>query len=237
MQPLALVGGSSSGIGLAIARELSEQGYEVIMTSSNQDKLANAAKGIRNSKYFVADFGVLGDVIKLINYVESIRIPDVIILNTGGPKKGTIEELYACDYQYAHNLTFLSHMLIVKAFVNRMDNGRIINVSSKLVKEPKSDMILSESYRAALATALKGISKTGYNCTINTVYTGSVYTNRFVNLNKGEHRIKGITERTPVKYIASPDHYANLVKVMISEDFSYVNGASINFDGGDSVSF
>lgn len=256
---LALIGGSSSGIGFSIAEMLLKNNYSVFITSKNKDKLLKAHNKLVNigiihgnttNKVFSkdADFSDIESVKNLINEVKMIGTPTVIILNTGGPPPSKLLDINEELFNKCHNQTYLSHIIIIQHFIEEMKEkkwGRIINVSSKLVKEPNSNLVLSSSYRAALVNSLKCLSKDigKYNITVNTIYTGSVCTERFENLLKQKENDKLTYEdillqtknKTPCNFIASPDDYADLVKFLIKDDSKYITGTGINFDGGEST--
>jgi len=246
---LAFVGGSSSGIGFAIAKMLLLNNYSVFITSKNKEKLELAKKKLNSNKVYIkdADFSDLNSVKDLIKEVKKIGDPDVIILNTGGPPPSKLLNIDEKNFNKYHNQTYLSHILIIQNFIEKMKIkkwGRIVNVSSKLVKEPNNKLVLSSSYRAALINSLKCLSKDigEYNITVNSIYTGSVNTERFENLLKKKINknlnFKDIllqtTNKTPCKFIASPEDYSYLVEFLISDKANYITGCNINFDGGDS---
>ena len=258
---LALIGGSSSGIGFSIAEMLLKNNYSVFITSKNKDKLLKAHNKLVNiaithgttNKVFSkeADFSDLESVKNLINEVKMVGPPTIIILNTGGPPPSNLLDINEELFNKCHNQTYLSHIIIIQNFIEEMKQkkwGRIINVSSKLVREPNSNLVLSSSYRAALVNSLKCLSKDigKYNITVNTIYTGSVFTERFENLLKKKENdnctyadlLLQTKNKTPCNFIASPDDYADLVKFLIKDESKYITGAGINFDGGEStVSF
>ena len=248
---LAIVGGSSSGIGFSIAQMLIKNNYKVIITSSNQDKLDKAISQLNTEMAYskVADFSDLNSVKEFIAFVKTIGEPNTIVLNTGGPPPCKLLEVDEPMFNKYHNQTNLSHILIIQEFMDSMIHnkyGRIINISSKIVKEPDPNLVLSCSYRAALLNSLKCLSKdvAQHNITINSIYTGAVYTTRFENLlnnrtnssNSFDDVLSQTINKIPCKYVAKPDEYACLVEFLINEKNKYITGATINFDGGSSAS-
>tara|TARA_B100001093_G_scaffold426682_1_gene420745 strand:+ start:1738 stop:2496 length:759 start_codon:yes stop_codon:yes gene_type:complete len=246
---LAFVGGSSSGIGFAIAKMLLRNNYSVFITSKNKEKLLLAKEKLNSDKVYSkeADFSDLNSVKNLIKEVKKIGDPSIIILNTGGPPPSKLLDIDENMFNKYHNQTYLSHILIIKNFIENMKIkkwGRIVNVSSKLVKEPNNNLVLSSSYRAALINSLKCLSKDigEYNITVNSIYTGSVNTERFENLLKKkvkenlkfEDILLQTKNKTPCKFIASSEDYSNLVEFLISDKTNYITGCGINFDGGAS---
>ena len=122
---LALVGGSSSGIGYTIAYEYLKLGLDVIITSRKGDKLEKAYNVLSNKfnksvTMIPCDFSKENEVYEFIDNVKKVGYPDIIILNTGGPKSGKFMDVDINIFNETHMLSYLSHIILLKEFIPNM---------------------------------------------------------------------------------------------------------------------
>lgn len=250
---LAFVGGSSSGIGKAIAVKLLEKGCDVIITARNEKRLKETQSDFQ--KHFpdkkitalVSDFSSADSVSQLINNVIQVSgYPDVLILNTGGPKPGSFFTLTPEDWDGAFQQQFKSFIMLLKAFLPTMQEkkwGRIINVNSLLTLEPVPNMALSCGYRAMLINMLKclSIDAAKDNITVNIVCPGKIFTERLVSLfreNNNAHHLsedeirEKLAAGIPAGRVGAPEEFAEVACFLASEQASYVTGTVISVDGG-----
>ncbi|MCW3102563.1 MAG: hypothetical protein JWO09_1003 [Bacteroidetes bacterium] len=249
---IALIGGSSAGIGRAIANGLLEKGLNVIITGRSarleSTKLELQAKFPSSSVYaFATDYSSSEDISRLIASIEAAGLfPDVLVLNSGGPRPGTFDDISIEDWDAAFQQQFKSSIMLMKAFLPGMKKkqwGRIINISSSIAIEPTPGMILSASYRAMLVNALKStsllVAKDGI--TINTLCPGAVMTDRLTSLFQQqadtagkslEEIIKNVAATIPAQRIASPEDFAHMAVFLAAEEANYITGTVIPVDGG-----
>ena len=247
----ALVGGSTAGIGRAIAIELSKCGANVTLMARNKEKLENTINELsrnENSKhnYIEVDFNNFSDL-KIItaDFFEKNTI-DILINNTQGPSAGGSMEKNIADYQNSFDLLFKTHVWTTSLALKGMlakKWGRIINVASISVKEPLNYLVLSNSMRAALVTWAKSLSidVAKDNITVNNILTGYFDTDRIQKLNlekakkmeiKPSEVRKAMEEMVPMRRIGKPEEYGYLVAFLASNFSSYITGANIPIDGG-----
>jgi 3-oxoacyl-[acyl-carrier protein] reductase len=253
MKKLALVGGSSAGIGKAIAEGLLKKGCDVILTARDGDRLRACEAELRarwpDRKVFAfeSDYASAPSVAKLIASVESgPGAPDILVLNSGGPKPGDFDVISLEDWDGAYQQQFKSSMTLLKAFMPAMRKkgwGRVVSVSSTVVVEPGAGMILSAGWRALLINALKSTSLTAAKdgVTVNTVCPGAVLTDRLTSLFKQQAKdaskseadiVRTVSAGIPAGRIASPEEFAHTAVFLASEEASYVTGTVISVDGG-----
>lgn len=247
----ALIGGSSGGIGKAIAEQLAESGASVTIMARNEEKMkaviANLPKENGQShQYLKVDFS------NYTSYKESIteffknNAVDILINNTQGPTSGGALEKNIDDYQNAFDLLFKSVVYTTQLALKNMRTnkwGRIINVASISVKEPLSYLALSNSIRASVVTWAKSLSidVAKEEITVNSVLTGYFDTDRIGQLNakKAEKLNIPVSEvrstmenNVPAKRIGKPEEYGFLVAFLASDQAAYINGTNIPIDGG-----
>ena len=121
--------------------------------------------------------------------------------------------------------------------------GRIINLTSTTAKEPAKLMSLSNVTRSGLVSFGKTLSKelSGTGITVNNILTGGVLTDRLLSLvtsnskNKKsnlKYLLKKIEKSIPSNYLILPNEFAEIVLFLCSDKSNYINGISINIDGG-----
>ncbi len=247
----ALVGGSTQGLGKAIALQLANCGAEVTLMARNKEKLELVKKELnvdfnQNHQILVVDFNNFSSYKKIItNYFNSNTV-DILVNNTNGPKGGNVFEKNIDEYQQAFDLLFKSVVYTTMLALENMKKnhfGRIINATSLTVKEPLEHLVLSNTVRAAVTTWAKTLSKevAKNNITVNNILTGIFDTERIKELNNLQAKAKGVPPETilknlttsiPMKRLGKPEEFGYLVSFLASEYASYITGINIPIDGG-----
>ncbi|MBA82489.1 MULTISPECIES: SDR family oxidoreductase [unclassified Leeuwenhoekiella] len=247
----ALVGGSTSGIGRAIAMQLADSGATVTLMSRSLEKLEAVKAELateHSQKHQVlqvdfTDFEAYKTIIS--GYFEDNSV-DILVNNTQGPPAGTALEKDVDDYQQAFDLLFKSVVLTTELALKQMRKqqwGRVINVASVSIKEPLSYLVLSNSIRAAVVTWAKSLAtEVGPDqVTVNSILTGYFDTERIASLNAKKAKEQGVSEKevleqmeakVPVRRIGNPEEYGFLVAFLASNRAAYLTGTQIPIDGG-----
>nr|WP_297911430.1 SDR family oxidoreductase [uncultured Allomuricauda sp.] len=247
----ALVGGSSKGIGKAIALQLAASGANVTLMARNEKAMELLARDMDRSKgqmhdYLVVDFSDFASFKKTISAFFETRTVSILVNNTQGPEPGSALEKEVEDYQKAFDLLFKSVVFTTELALRGMVErrwGRIINVASISVKEPLNYLALSNSIRAALVTWAKSLAiDVGKdNITVNSILTGYFDTDRIAGLNAKKAEKMGVSPeevrdsmkaQVPLKRIGDPEEYGFLVAFLASDHAWYVTGTNIPIDGG-----
>ncbi|MFS4445105.1 SDR family oxidoreductase [Maribacter sp. 2307UL18-2] len=247
----ALVGGSSGGIGKAIAQQLAASGASVTLMARNETKLKSVLDSLSTSEgqshdYILVDFSDFEGFQKIIScYFESHEV-DILVNNTQGPPAGNALEKNIKDYQEAFDLLFKTVVRTTELALPYMIQnqwGRIINVASISVKEPLSYLALSNSIRASLVTWAKSlaIDVGDKQITVNSILTGYFDTERIAQLNAKKAEQLGISEKdvlsdmkskVPLKRIGDPKEYGYLTAFLASDNAAFITGTQIPIDGG-----
>lgn len=247
----ALVGGSSRGIGRAVARQLAESGASVTLMARNETRLkqevaALATPSGQQHAYLVVDFTRFKDYKKKIENYFSNHTVDILVNNTQGPKAAGSMELTVDDYQEAFDTLFKCVVHTTHLALERMiskQRGRIINVASVSVREPLSYLALSNTIRASVVTWAKTLSRdvAAHQITVNNILTGYFDTERIAELNAKKAEQLGIPPeevranmeaQVPMKRIGKPEEFGALVAFLASDQAAYLTGCSIPLDGG-----
>lgn len=247
----ALVGGSSAGIGKAIAEQLAASGASVTLMSHSEEKLQRIVAALptdqgQQHQYLAVDYNDFKDYQKIISKFFKTNSVDILVNNTQGPSAGSALEKKVVDYQKAFDLLFKTAVYTAELALPAMIQhnwGRIINVVSVSVKEPLSYLALSNSIRAAVTTWAKSLANDvgKHHITVNNVLTGYFDTDRIAQLNskKAEQLgiepsevLKEMESKVPVQRIGDPKEYGYLAAFLASENASYITGTNIPIDGG-----
>ena len=206
----ALVLAGSRGIGKAIANALKEIPLLEVDALSSKD----------------LDTSNLEKCIELCDSYESV---DVIVLNTGGPPAKPFSDITLDDWNKYHNQLFLGLALILqKMKIN--DGGFIFLMSSYNIKEPDSNLILSNTYRIAISSLLKSLSSKFASREISciNIAPGPMDTDRFNELCEDP---VATARSFPMKRVGRPEEIGDFVASIVRHDISYLSGVTINFDG------
>ena len=179
----AIVCGSTQGIGLASAIEISKLGATCILMARNETSLKNALLQLDTSfnqqhNYLVADFDNVENVKEVIaNFVINNEV-HILVNNSGGPNAGLISTAKEEDFINTFNRHLICNHIITKAVVPSMKQagyGRIINIISTSVKIPLPNLGVSNTIRGAVASWSKTMANElgQFNITVNNVLPGA----------------------------------------------------------------
>lgn len=249
---VAIVTGSSQGIGKAIAYGLAREGARVTICSRNEDVLKAAAGEIAFSTGaevlpVKADLTRLEDIESMVRVtVENFGSVDILVNNTGGPPSKLFVETTRRDWLETVNSLLMSVVDCCMQVIPYMKNkgwGRIVNMTSFAAKQPAERLVLSNAVRAGVLGLTKTLANelAAYGILVNAVCPGWVLTGRVLELAKFFARETGRTvdavmaewaSGIPLKRLAQPEEIANLVVFLASEKASYITGTAIQVDGG-----
>ncbi|MEQ5789989.1 SDR family oxidoreductase [Muricauda sp. NFXS6] len=247
----ALVGGSSKGIGEAIARQLAESGANVTLMARSEGRLRELTQKMDSSQgqkhqFLVVDFNDFKAYMTKISEFFKTNTVDILVNNTQGPEGGGALEKNVEDYQQAFDLLFKSVVFTTELALKHMQKnqwGRIINIASISVKEPLNYLALSNTIRAAVVTWAKSLAYdvAQDGITVNSTLTGYFDTDRIAQLNTKKAEKLGVSvdevrstmkEQVPVKRIGDPKEYGYLVAFLASDKAAFITGTNIPIDGG-----
>lgn len=248
----AIVCGSSQGLGLASAIELSKLGASVTLFSRNEEKLKSALLVLDRSfnqqhGYLVADFNFPENVRAILaDYLQNKDAIHILVNNTGGPKGGKITEATEADFLAGFKSHLLCNQVISSALIPLMRKagyGRIVNIISTSVKQPIPGLGVSNTIRGAVASWAKTLSTevAEYGITVNNVLPGYTRTARYDALMIAKAEATGksleeieqeLIESIPVRRVGEPEDFGAAVAFLCSPAASYINGINLPVDGG-----
>lgn len=198
-----LITGASSGIGRDMARYLSSKENELILVSSNKDKLESVSKDLINSSVYVCNLSNNDNVNKLCEYILKEK-PDFVINNAGFGAFGFYDEISLDREIEMINVNIVALHKITKTCLEYMDNGHILNVSSSAGLMPGGPMLntyyATKNYVRSYSLGLyKELKKKNKNIHISILCPGPVNTN-FNKVAIGTFSIKGLSSEYVAKY-------------------------------------
>src|SRR5579872_2096160 len=238
---VAVITGGNSGIGLATAKRLQEEGAKVAILGRSRKTLDEAVKAIGNGVVAVqGDVAKLADVDRLYSEVsEKLGKIDVLFVNAGvvmfAPLAETSESTY--DEQFDINIKG-AYFTIQKALPLLNDGASIILNTSAADAKGNAGLSAYSATKAALRslarTAAAELVERGIR--VNTVAPGPIVTPIFEKTDLPKEAVdefaKQVLARVPMKRFGQPEEVASVVAFLASQDASYITGEEINVDGG-----
>ena len=225
---VALVCGSTRGIGRAVAKSLADEGAQVAI---NGRSAATAP--------FPADVTVPAEAERLVHDVaQQFGRLDVLFCNAGGPPAGRFEDQPAEAWQRAIDLNLLSTVHLARAAIPIMRKakwGRVICLVSVAAKQPLPGLILSTTARAGVLGFAKALADevAPDGITVNSICPGFIATERVEELTRTKpEMMKQMLAQIPMGRIGNPEELAASVAFLASERASYISGAVLQVDGG-----
>jgi len=249
---VALITGSSSGLGEAIAKSMAAEGAYVIICSIEEEGLVRVKKDIidagnQNVISVLANLSTQEGVDRVINAaLEKFGKVDIMVSNTGGPPSTRFADTTPDQWQSAVDLLLMSAVNLTRGVLPGMMErnwGRIIYCTSIAVKQPVENLVLSNSVRASVTGLARTLANevAMSNITVNCVLPGYTRTQRLTYLAEAASKAKGIsvedswkqwTSEIPMGRVGEPHEFGDTVAFLASDRASYITGQSIAVDGG-----
>jgi 3-oxoacyl-[acyl-carrier protein] reductase len=247
----AVIGGSTQGIGLAIAQELAALGATCILLARNEQALQSVVAALptphqQQHHYITADFSQPEQVRQAITAIVTAGPVHILINNTGGPAPGPVVEAEEAAFLAAFNQHLICNQILVKAVLPSMKQavyGRIINIISTSVRIPVRNLGVSNTIRGAVASWAKTLSNevAPFGITVNNILPGYTKTQRLESLiqnNAAKRKVDAATieaemlQEIPAKRFGEAEEVAAVAAFLATPAAAYLNGVSIPVDGG-----
>lgn len=244
----ALVCASSRGLGKACALALAREGCELVINGRDAETLAATAEEIAGLTG-IRPLSVAADISTEAGraaFLLACPEPDILITNNGGPAPGRIQEWDHAAWLAAVEANMLSGILLIQAVVGGMRRrkfGRIVNITSAMVKSPRLPMALSTAARAGLTAFSKALANEAVrdNVTLNNLLPERIATDRLRYMTEQLARHKGCSldeardemlSGIPARRFGTAEEFADACAFLCSAQAGYIAGQNLQLDGG-----
>ena len=233
----AIVCGASSGLGLAAAEALAEEGANVTMFARRREQLERDADRI-GALAVRGDVTNASDLERLVaKTLEAFGGIDVLVWNSGGPPGGKAADVSDDGLEQAFELLLAPAVRLVRLclpHLEQSDAGRILALTSLTVQEPTPNLALSNAIRPGLVGWLKTLSRVlgAKGITVNCVAPGRIDTPRMVELYGPDGPPREELQQIPLGRLGTPREFGDVVCFLASARAAYVNGTTVLVDGG-----
>jgi 3-oxoacyl-[acyl-carrier protein] reductase len=248
----ALVAGSSKGIGYAIARLLAAEGCRVAINGRESSTVNRAADQLEKETQ-AEILPLSGDVTlpevpdQLVHHVSNrFGSIDFLVTNAAGPPTGKFETFDDLTWQKAVDLSFSSHVRLIRAalpYLRQSASASVVSINSFSARQPIPNLVLSNSVRAATAGLIKSLALElgSSGIRFNTVLPGWTSTQRVIDLLTYRTQVNGtsfdeetklVNKEIALGRLAQPEEIASAVVFLLSPVASYITGIILPVDGG-----
>lgn len=244
----ALVCASSQGLGFACALALAQEGCSIWLNGRDAGRLQAAAERLRLTTGatvhpVVADLNTEAGRATLL---AACPEPDILVNNNAGPPPGQLSDWDHTQWIAALEANLLTGALLLRAVIPGMRErhfGRIVNITSAMVKSPHAAMGLSTAARAGLTALSKALSREAVvdNVTINNLLPERIDTPRqefMVQRLMLEHSInhdearQRIAASVPAQRFGTPEEFGAACAFLCSAKSGFTTGQNLQLDGG-----
>ena len=232
----ALVCGASSGLGLASAEALAEEGANVVLFARRAEQLDENATRL-------GGVAVVGDVKDDADLARAVATAvdrfgglDILLWNGGGPPPGKAEEIDDQSLEAGYRLLLRPAVTLVQLCLPHLEQspaGRIVALTSLAAQEPSAHLALSNTFRPGLHGWLKTLSREvgPRGITVNCVAPGRIATPRLDELYP-DGPTEAQLEEIALRRWGTPREFGDVVCFLASERARYVTGQTVVVDGG-----
>jgi glucose 1-dehydrogenase len=241
---VALITGSSKGIGRGIAERFAREGADVIINYNSDPKGAEEAvreaekHGVRAAA-IQADLGTVAGVRSLVSHsIERMGRLDVLVNNAGVEKHAPFWDVTEADYDKVLNVNLKGVFFTTQAFVAHLRatgrGGRVVNISSVHEELPFPNFAAYCASKGGLKMLTRNLAvELGpLKITINSIAPGAIATPINTALLNDPAKLRSLTEQIPLGRLGQPEDVAGLAVFLASDEARYVTGATYVVDGG-----
>lgn len=238
---VAIITGSSRGIGRAIAQKLAADGAKVVINYSNNAQAAQEVADLLNQTKIIAhiiqaDVSYYGEAEKLVQ--ETIKIfgrVDILVNNAGITRDNLLLRMKEDDWDAVMNTNLKGVFNCTKAVLKpllKQRSGKIVNISSVVGLMGNAGQANYAAAKAGIIGFTKSVAKevASRGINVNAVAPGFIIT-EMTKVITDEVR-KDMLEAIPLGRFGSPEDVANVVNFLVSTAADYVTGQTIAIDGG-----
>jgi 3-oxoacyl-[acyl-carrier protein] reductase len=247
---VALVTGSSRGIGKAIAVELAAAGCDLLLTARDRAALETVAHAIaklgRRAEIHIADLREGGASETLVDLVrERFGRLDIVVNNAGASRRGDFFQQTEADWQAGFALKFFAQVRLCRVAwpLLKASGGSVVAIGGIGARAPVADYMIGASVIGAQIAFMKALADLGKRdgVQVNMVHPGSVDTDRFRGRLDKIRKHTGLDEASAIEHhrrelnitrFGRPEDVAALVAFIVSPRGRWLHGTGVDIDGG-----
>jgi 3-oxoacyl-[acyl-carrier protein] reductase len=239
-ESIAIITGASRGIGAAIAKQLSQDGFTIVVNYVGNIEAANkVVSDIQQSggkaHAIQADVSKPQEVTQLFDETATIfGAPNLLVNSAGIMMLSTLTESDDELFDKTISVNLKGTFNTMREASKRMaDDSRIINLSSSVVGLNLPNYVIYAATKSAVETMTTILAKEmrGRSITVNAIAPGPTATDLFLD-GKSEKQITQLAEMNPMERLGTPEDIANCVSFLASEKGGWINGQTIRANGG-----
>jgi len=244
LNKVAIVTGSSSGIGQSIAIRLAQEGADVVvdyighLEGADETKKQIEAAG-RRAAVVKADVSVLSEIRNLVSQAWSqLGRCDLLVNNAGMERKADFWDVTESDFDKVMDVNFKGAFFLTQAFVQRLrqgsNPGRIVNISSVHEDMAFPGFASYCASKGALRMLMRdlAVELAPLNITINNIAPGAIATPINKALLQDKPELEALLKNIPLHRMGTPEDVASAAAFLLSDDAAYITGTTIVVDGG-----
>lgn len=240
---LALITGSSRGLGFALAQGLAEQGARVIIHGRNEETVNQAVQAIVEATGAEA-FGVTFDVTRsdevktaLTGLIETHGVPEILVNNAGLQRRAPFTEFDPADWDAVIATNLSSAFYVSNALGRHMaerGHGKIVNIGSVQSMLARQTIAPYSASKGGVAMLTKGMAAdlARFNIQVNCISPGYFKTDMNTALWQDEAFNSWVENRTPAQRWGNVQELVGTLLYLCSDASSFVSGQNIFVDGG-----
>ena len=242
---------STRGLGRAVAQALQDDGASVFLGGRTEETLLKTLKemGADQNPWVRGAVLDVSSSESIENWIEeglhTFSRMDGLLVNAGGPPAGKFKDFDDSDFDAAYQLTLMSAVRMIRESLPalRGSKGNILIVTSLSVREPVDNLLLSNVFRSGVNALMKTLSRELMEDGIRTncIAPGLISTDRLEKIEKSTAESTGknpnevrkqMQAGVPMGRYGSPEEFGRMGAFLLSPAASYINGESIQVDGG-----
>lgn len=255
-QKVAVITGSSKGIGKAIAVEFAKEGYKLVLNARDENELSEAVNDIRKTiggneeqiTYLAGDISHEDICSSLIEHaIKTFGRIDVLVNNAGiGGAQKSVHELTSDEWDYVIDVNLKGAFLCTREAIKRMTyDGKstrktysIINISSvhESIPQPQSAPYSASKGGMEMLTKTVALEVADKGIRVNGIAPGAITTDMNKEILEDEQKKKEEEMRIPMHRIGQPEEIAKVAQFLASDGASYMTGTTVYVDGGLTLS-